>query len=272
MALKPPRPQGHVGSNPTSGTYNMSIAGMCAQPHLRTSPRALATTITRLGGSGATGWEATFGSVFLLMYAAITLSWVLRQALSYRHASRERRQQLKWLMVGAGLCVVGMVDLAGLSGATSPFWKVVDSIGLLGVLALPASMGVAILKYRLYDVDRLISRTLSYAIVTGLLIGTYVGMIALTTHLLPFSSPVGVAASTLAAAALITPARRRVQHLVDRRFNRAGYDAQATVTAFASRLQTTTDLEAVGRELFVAVHSVIEPTHVSLWVSPPRHV
>jgi hypothetical protein len=228
--------------------------------------------LTRLGGSGSTGWEATLGNVYLLLYAAIALSWVLRQALSYRHASQERRQQLKWLMAGAGLCVVGMVDLAGLSGATSTVWQVVDSVGLLGVLALPASMGVAILKYRLYDVDRLISRTLSYAIVTGLLIGVYVGMVAFTTGLLPFSSPVGVAASTFAAVALFTPVRRRVQRLVDRRFNRARYDAQATVTAFASRLQATTDLDAVRRELVLAVHSAIEPTHVSLWVSPLRHV
>ena len=228
--------------------------------------------LTRLGGSGSTGWEAALGTVVLLLYAAIALSWVLRQALSYRHASLERRQQLKWLMAGAGLCVVGMVDLAGLAGATTPLWQVVDALGVLGVLALPASMGVAILKYRLYDVDRLISRTLSYAIVTGLLIGMYVGMIALTTDLLPFSSPIGVAASTLAAAALFTPVRQRVQRLVDRRFNRARYDAQATVTTFASRLQATTDVDAVRAELHLAVQAAVEPTHVSLWISPLRHV
>jgi uncharacterized membrane-anchored protein len=224
------------------------------------------------GGTVEHGWRAAVGHATLLLYPTITLSWVLRQVLSYRHASQERRQQLKWLMAGGGLCVVGMVELAGLAGATSTLWQAVDAVGLLGVLALPASLGVAILKYRLYDVDRLVSRTLSYAIVTGLLIGVYVGMVALTTGLLPFSSPVGVAASTLAAVALFTPVRRRVQRLVDRRFNRARYDAQATVTAFASRLQATTDLDAVRGELLLAVHTAIEPTHVSVWISPLRHV
>ena len=228
--------------------------------------------LASLGGSGSTGWQATVGNVLLLLYGAIALSWVLRQVLSYRSASPERRQQLKWLMAGAGLCVVGMVDLAGLSGATSTLWQVVDSLGTLGVLALPVSMGVAILKYRLYDIDQLVSRTLSYAVVTGLLIGVYVGMVALTTGLLPFSSPVGVAASTLAAVALFTPVRRRVQRLVDRRFNRGRYDAHATVAAFASRLQATTDLDAVRGELLHAVHAAIEPTHASLWISPLRRV
>ena len=226
--------------------------------------------LTRLSGGASTGWQAMLGNLLLLIYAAIALSWVLRQVLSFRTASPERRQQLKWLMAGGGLCVVGMVDLAGLSGAKSTLWQVVDGLGTLGVLALPASMGVAILKYRLYDIDRLVSRTLSYAIVTGLLVGVYIGMVTLTTGLLPFSSPVGVAASTLAAVALFTPVRRRVQRVVDRRFNRPRYDAQATLTAFASRLQATTDLDAVRGELLEAVYTAIEPTHASLWISP-RH-
>ena len=111
------------------------------------------------------------------------------------------------------------------------------------LFALPVSIGVGILRYRLYDIDRIISRTLAYAIVTGLLIGVYTGLVLLTTHLLTFSSSVAVAASTLVAAALFNPVRRWVQHAVDRRFNRARYDADQTVAAFAARLKDAVDLE-----------------------------
>jgi hypothetical protein len=127
-----------------------------------------------------------------------------------------------------------------------------------------------ILKYRLYDVDRLISRTLSYAIVTGLLIGVYFGVVTLATRVLPFSSPLGVAASTLVAVALFNPLRRRVQRIVDRRFNRARYNAEATVSAFAHRVRDDVDLEVVSSEFVRAVQMSVEPAHVSLWLRPTR--
>ena len=104
--------------------------------------------------------------------------------------------------------------------------------------ALPVSIGVGILKYRLYEIDRIISRTLAYAIVTGLLVGVYAGLVLLITQVFRVHTPVAVAASTLAAAALFNPLRRRVQQMVDRRFNRARYDADQTVAAFAARLKT----------------------------------
>ncbi len=114
-----------------------------------------------------------------------------------------------------------------------------------------------------------ISRTLSYAILTGLLVGVFVGIVALATDVLPFSSPVAVAASTLAAAALFTPLRRRVQHAVDRRFNRARYDAEAIVVAFTMRLRDAVDLDTVRSELLVAVDGAVQPAHASLWIRPP---
>ena len=98
------------------------------------------------------------------------------------------------------------------------------------------SISVAIFKYRLFDIDRIISRTLAYAVVTGLLVGVYAGLVLLDTQVLPFSTPVAVAASTLAAAALFSPLRRRVQRVVDRRFNRARYDADRMIAAFSARL------------------------------------
>jgi hypothetical protein len=140
------------------------------------------------------------------------------------------------------------------------------SIAFVGVAALPISIGVGILKYRLYEIDRLISRTLSYAIVTGTLVVLFLALVVLTTRVLPFSSPVGVAASTLAAAALFTPLRRRVQRTVDRRFNRARYDADATVEAFRQRLRNAVDLETVQTGLSEAVAGAVEPTHLTVWL------
>jgi hypothetical protein len=142
----------------------------------------------------------------------------------------------------------------------------VGSVGIVAVLALPVSIGVAILKYRLYDIDRLISRTLAYAIVTGLLVGVYAGLVLLATRVLPFSSPVAVAGSTLVAAALFTPLRRRVQRMVDRRFNRARYDAEVTVAAYSARLKDAVDLGAVRADLLDVVSRSLEPAHVSVWV------
>ena len=127
--------------------------------------------------------------------------------------------------------------------------SVAGKVGFLGLIALPISIGIGILRYRLYDIDRLISRTLSYTLLTGLLVGVFAGLVLLTTRVLPFSSPVGVAASTLAAAALFSPLRSRLQRLVDRRFNRARYDAEATVAAFGLRLRDAVDVETVLDEL-----------------------
>ncbi len=127
-------------------------------------------------------------------------------------------------------------------------------------------MGLGILKYRLYDIDRLISRTLSYAVVTGLVVGVYVGIVTLATKTLGFHTPVAVAASTLAAVALFNPLRLRVQRIVDRRFNRARYDAVATVAAFTAQLRDAVDLETVRTELLEVVNRAVEPAHASVWI------
>jgi hypothetical protein len=128
------------------------------------------------------------------------------------------------------------------------------------------------LKYRLFDIDRIISRTLGYAIVTGLLVGLYTGIVLLATHVVSIKTPVAVAASTLAAAALFNPLRRRVQRAVDRRFNRARYDAERTVAAFAARLKDAVDPDQTRAELLDVVHRSLEPAHLSCWISPPgRH-
>jgi uncharacterized membrane protein len=190
------------------------------------------------------------------VYGVLALAFVIRQLFVYRHATGERRQQLKWLMAGG---TIGILAIA----STLTFGA---GAGFIGIIALPVGIGIGILKYRLYDIDRLISRTLSYAIVTGLLVGIYIGLVTLATRALPLSSPIGVAASTLTVAALFSPLRRRAQHLVDRRFNRARYDADATVAAFATQLRDEVDLERVQHDLLDVVRRSVEPSHVAVWV------
>ena len=199
---------------------------------------------------------------FLPIYVGFFLAWVIRQIAGYRRAAGVQRQQLKWLFGGGTICIVALV--VGIAQSSNA----VGDAAWTAIAALPVGIGVGVLKYRLYDIDRLISRTLSYLIITGLLAGVFIGIVVLTTDVLPFSSPVGVAASTLAAAALFNPLRLRVQRLVDRRFNRARYDAEAIVAAFTMRLRDAVDLDTVRDELLTAVDGAVQPAHASLWLRP----
>ncbi|MBA3233601.1 MAG: histidine kinase, partial [Propionibacteriales bacterium] len=125
-------------------------------------------------------------------------------------------------------------------------------------------------RYRLYDLGGVVSRTVSYAVVTAMLIGTYLALVASSTRLLPSGSSLAVAASTLAAAALFQPLRRHVQTVVDRRFNRARYDADRTVVEFTRRLRDEVDLAAVRADLLSVVRRTMQPSTVSLWLREPR--
>ena len=207
---------------------------------------------------------ASAGTVVLPLFWP---AFAARQVLSWRRASGERRQQLKWLMSGAVIAVAGLALIVfGPPNDQLP-GRVARDLAFVALAALPVSMGVAILKYHLYDIDRLISRTLSYTLVTGLLVGVYAGLVLLATEVFRFHSTVAVAASTLVAAALFNPLRRRVQRAVDRRFNRARYDADRTVAAFAARLKDEVDLDSIRDDLAGAVHQALEPAHISVWVS-----
>jgi len=196
-----------------------------------------------------------------LLIPATGLAAVLSLAFRYRRAGTAERAQLKWLVYAGALVVT--VALAGMAAANN-----LQNAMLSGALALvPVAIGIAVLRYRLYDIDRIISRTLAYAIVTGLLVGIYAGLVLLTTQVFRVHAPVAVAAATLAAAALFNPVRRRVQKAVDRRFNRARYDADQMVAGFAARLKDTVDLDSVRDDLASVVHQALEPAHVSLWIS-----
>ena len=203
-------------------------------------------------------------AVGLILIGVFWLSFVGHQVLSWRRATGERRQQLKWLASGAAI-TVGLVAVSFGIPSTSVAGQILG----LGLAGLPVSIGVGILKYRLYDIDRIISRTLAYAIVTGLLIGVYAGLVLLATSVLAFSSSVAVAAATLTAAALFSPLRRRIQRIVDRRFNRSRYDAEETTVAFAGRLKEAVDLDSVHDDLVNVVQQALEPAHLSVWMS--RH-
>jgi hypothetical protein len=192
-----------------------------------------------------------------------------------RGASPERRQQLAWLgYVGVMTVVWGvLLVLAGLlvrgranDVVTTVFWSLMF---LTPVAGIPVACVVAVLRYRLYDLGRVVSRTVTYAIVTGLLAGVYAGLVLLATHVAKITSPVAVAGATLAAAALFGPLRSRVQHRVDRRFNRARYDAERMLAAFAARLTEELDADAVTEDLARSVHAALEPAHISIWLSDP---
>jgi hypothetical protein len=241
---------------------------------------AFAPTIISAGPSmpNPVGLSGPAGEIFKIMaaggallIAATCLAAVLSLAFRYRRAPAAERAQLKWLVYAGALIVVAA--LAGvlaerIAGPGSNAANNFQNAALSGAVGLvPVAIGIAILRYRLYDIDRVISRTLAYAIVTGLLAGIYAGLVLLATQVLRFSSPVAIAAATLAAAALFSPMRRRVQRMVDRRFNRARYDAETTVAGFAARLKDAVDLDAVQADLTSAVQQTLEPAHVSVWIS-----
>jgi hypothetical protein len=217
----------------------------------------------------AGSWNTAYTAIFLLVAVCLVAS-LAGQVASWRRSSGERRQQLKWLAAGLAALVACAVigSVAGI-GTVTGVTAITNACLLAGLATFSLCIGVAVLRYRLFDIDRVISRTLAYAIVTGLLVGLYAGIVLLATEVLRLHhSTVAVAAATLAAAALFNPVRRRVQNLVDRRFNRARYDADRTVAAFAARLKDAVDLDSVRDDLERVVHQTLEPAHISVWISP----
>jgi hypothetical protein len=206
-------------------------------------------------------------------------AWLALQIPAYRHASGEYRQQLKWLYSGAGIFVISLifgVFIVELISGDAPGWSnqaLVGAIVILGTAALPVCMGVAVLKYRLYELNRVVSRVVSYTVITALLGGLFAGLILLATHVLPIKGSAAVAVATLVIAALFNPVRKRVQRAVDRRFNRARYDAEAIVTGFTARLRQTIDLDTLRGDLADVAYEAFQPAHVSVWLprAEPRN-
>jgi hypothetical protein len=206
------------------------------------------------------GSPALYVMTAVLISAALLVS-VAAVVVRFAKSSGEERPQLKWCATAALVLAVVFVASIWLNSA------IVNVLQSLAFLGLWTAIAIAVLKYRLYDIDRIISRTLAYAIVTGVLTGVYAGLVLPATQVLTLKSPVAVAGSTLVAAALFSPLRSRVQREVDRRFNRARYDADQMVAVFAEKLKDAVDLDGVQADLAGAVQRALEPTHVSLWLN-----
>ena len=204
-------------------------------------------------------------SILLTGLAAVAFgSLVLR----FRRSRGEERQQLKWFTYAATL-----VPLA-LAGDILPA-PVGDLIYAIPIVFLPVAAGLAILRYRLYDIDRLINRTLVYGLLTAVLAVVYAGVVLVLVQVsggIATTPPSwAVAAATLAAAALFQPVRRRIQAAVDRRFNRRKYNTTKTIEAFSTRLRDQIDLNSLSTEVLAVVDQTMEPTQASLWLRPSPH-
>jgi len=228
--------------------------------HLAFSPGRLdqfpRTNPLGLGGAGGELAEALAFSYAVVMIAVIAS--VVSLVVRLRRAEGDERQQLKWLASGGAVLLLGVL-------------LPVDSLlpALIGQVAVAGAVGIGILKYRLYDIDVVIKRTLVYGALTATLVGAYLGSVLLLQLVLSPDSDVAIAASTLAVAAVVRPARARIQELVNRRFYRQKYDAQQTLEGFGGRLRDEVDLDVLAGELRGVVTQTIQPTHVSLWIRTP---
>jgi hypothetical protein len=207
------------------------------------------------------------GVAFVVAGLAIPVgAWSL--VVRFGRAGGVERQQLRWLAVAAAPVAVAVAALAALVLAGNEV-----ALGWLPgicLAVLPLAIGAAILRYRLYDLDRIISRALAYGLLTVLLGLGYAGVVLGLGRLLPQDSSLVVAGATLAVAGVFQPARRRIQRAVDRRFNRRRYDAAQTIAAFSDRLRQQVDLEALTVELLAVVEETMQPTQASLWLRPPH--
>jgi hypothetical protein len=213
-------------------------------------------------------WISPVEIIALIVISATLLGTVASLLVRFRRARGIERQQLKWFAFVAVVILMGL--LVAISGW--PYWEVGWYSALFGVtVGLPVVIGLAILRYRLYAIDRIINRALVYGSLTVGLAGVYVGLVVLAQRTLgPVAgeSDLAIAASTLAVAALFRPARSRIQRTVDRRFFRRKYDAARTVDVFSARLRDEVDLDTLVAELQGVVQETMQPAHVTLWLRP----
>jgi hypothetical protein len=198
------------------------------------------------------------GTIAVLLAA---IASIISVVIRVRRSADIERQQMKWFLAGVATALAGLIV-----NSIAPWRHDVNSIA---IMVLPVTIGVAILRYRLYDIDHIINKTLVYGALTAILVGIDVSLVIGLEHLLEpvaSGSDLIVAGSTLAVAALVRPLRSRIQSVVDRRFYRRKYDAARTLEAFSARLRDQTDLATLATELAAVVQETMQPAHVSLWV------
>jgi hypothetical protein len=211
-------------------------------------------------------------AAFLLLFGVVLAS-VVSVLLRLRRASGEARQQLKWFAYATALMVLGFGLLFFGFDPNLPTDQIAMAVLVVASVAMPAAIAVAIFKYRLYAIDHIINRTIVYGLLTAILgLGYTGGVLLLGQALGRGRSNLAVAGATLAMAAAFQPARRRIQELVDRRFNRRRYDAAQTIQAFSARLRQQVDLEALTAELLAVVDQTMQPIRVSLWLRPSASI
>jgi hypothetical protein len=203
-------------------------------------------------------------AIILLAVVAAAASLVVR----FRRASGTERQQLRWVALAAALVGVLFVVIVGAVAIGAPALPDPGLVGTAALVVLTLGVSAATLRYRLYDLDRIISRTLSYGLLTVLLGGGYASVVLGLGQLAGRKSSLVVAVATLAVAGAFQPARHRVQRAVDRRFNRRRYDAAETIAAFSARLRQQIDLDSLTAELLAVVETTMQPTQTSLWLRP----
>ena len=206
----------------------------------------------------------------------IAILAVASLALRYRRSAGVERQQLKWFAAAMAVSVPAFLVTSALYGATGVAdiaANIAGAVAYSGFALLPVAIGIAVLRYRLYEIDRIVSRTIGYATVTGVLVVFAGAILMFQAVLAPLTggNTVAVAASTLVVAALFQPLRRRVQARVDRRFNRSRYDAERTVAAFGGRLRDEVDLGQLRTEIGAAIEKTVQPASVSLWLRIDRN-
>jgi hypothetical protein len=222
------------------------------------------------GIEGAAGVLEVLGAVGAIVVLLATAAAALSLVLRLRRARGDERQQLKWVAWAAVLLAIGaLATIPSGGGGVAP--ALVQAVVLGPIIAL--ATGMAMLRHHLYDIDRVIHRTLVYGVLTATLAGAYVGcvlLLQLALSPLTEDSGLAIAGSTLAVAALFRPARARIQAIVDRRFFRRRYDAARTVESFGLRLRDEVDVEALGGELRAVVADTVQPAHVSVWLRASR--
>ena len=266
-----------------SGVVIVSVSvGVMLSPGPLDMPRGIRNPF----GLEAAPWVTSVAYAILPLLPLCMFASAVSVVLRYRHSKGDERQQIKWIAFAASLvALVYLIAMVTSFIHPSEAWTTVGSVwwlnlitivALLSFVTIPIAVGFAVLKYRLYDIDLIINRTLVYGSLTATLVALYFGGIIVLQRvfvtLTGQQSTLAVVASTLLIAALFSPLRRRIQSFIDRRFYRRKYDARKTLEAFSSKLRDETDLDALNAELVGVVRETMQPSHVSLWLRTSRRV